>query len=57
MQLSDFESTRKSADTGDYLDLCNLCFAPIASTCRVIERYDLIQADDLGDANDVPEET
>ena len=25
-ELSDFESTRKSLETGEYLDLCNKCF-------------------------------
>lgn len=29
-ELNDFESTRKSKTTGEYLDLCEDCFTPIA---------------------------
>ena len=28
--LSDFEATRKSKTTGEYLDLCNSCFSEVA---------------------------
>ena len=27
--LNDFESTRKSATTGEYMDLCNKCFKDV----------------------------
>ena len=27
--LNDFEATRKSAITGEYIDLCNHCFQPV----------------------------
>jgi hypothetical protein len=39
--LSDFESTRKSANTGEYLDLCNTCFSEIQYDVDTIVRDDL----------------
>ena len=39
--LSDFESTRKSANTGEYLDLCEDCLSEIKYELEVIEREDL----------------
>jgi hypothetical protein len=39
--LSDFESTRKSASTGEYLDLCNTCFSEIQYDVDTIVRDDL----------------
>lgn len=39
--LSDFELTRKSKESGRYVDLCNKCFAPIKGIFRVEEREDL----------------
>ena len=39
-ELSDFESTRKSSNTGEYLDLCNGCFFETGIQ-EVIEREDL----------------
>jgi hypothetical protein len=44
--LSDFEVTRKSADTNEYMDLCNVCFAPISNECYVLERFDLLENED-----------
>lgn len=41
--LSDFESTRKSRTTNDYIDLCNNCFEDIKDAVDVIEREDLRQ--------------
>jgi hypothetical protein len=37
--LSDFEATRKSAVTGQYIDLCNTCFKPIENSVEVIENH------------------
>lgn len=45
--LSDFESTRKSAVTGEYFDLCNHCFSTIREELQYKERYDLINVSDL----------
>ena len=36
--LTDFEATRKSATTGDYIDLCNKCFNTIREEVAVIEK-------------------
>jgi hypothetical protein len=41
--LSDFESTRKNAFTGEYTDLCNQCFSSISRDMHTIERSDLGQ--------------
>lgn len=40
-ELSDYESTRKSARTGEYLDLCDSCLDPIREEFNLIERVDL----------------
>lgn len=39
--LTDYEATRKGAITGEYLDLCDDCFEPIAHEVAVIARHDL----------------
>ena len=39
--MSSFELTRKYAESGEYIDLCNHCFKTIANEVPVIERYDL----------------
>ena len=44
--LSDFESTRKSVMTGDYLDMCNKCYATIKEDLHSEERYDLFDGDE-----------
>lgn len=39
-ELSDYESTRKSNVTGEYLDLCNNCFSTIEDIFTdIIEEY------------------
>ena len=45
--LTDYESTRKSALTKEYLDLCNHCFRAINDNMYVKEREDLITSDDV----------
>lgn len=47
--LSDYESTRKNAVTGQYLDLCKVCFEDIKPFVKVIDRKDLITEADLDD--------
>lgn len=37
--LSDFESSRRSAVTGHYLDLCNGCFAHISPDVETSENF------------------
>ena len=44
--LSDFESTRKSVNTGDYLDMCNKCYSTIKDDLHAEERYDLFDGDE-----------
>ena len=44
--LSDFESTRKSATTGEFLDMCNKCYSTIKDDLLSEERYDLYDGDD-----------
>ena len=39
--LSDVEATRKSADTGEFLDLCNDCFFYTEDDIATIDRDDL----------------
>lgn len=50
--LTDFEATRKSATTGEFLDLCNRCFASVSDQIKAIERADLAHEEDLVDEND-----
>ena len=40
-RLSDFEATRKSSYSGEYLDMCNVCFNTIKDVVDVEERSDL----------------
>jgi len=47
--LNDFEATRKSKTTGDYLDLCNKCYGSIQEDLATDIRSDL-------DENDVPDD-
>jgi hypothetical protein len=39
--LSDFESTRKSTETGEFIDLCNFCYSTIQNDAPSAEREDL----------------
>jgi len=47
--LTDFESTRKHTDTGEYLDLCNKCYNEIQADVETVteERLDLTHEDDI----------
>ena len=40
--LTDYEATRKSALTLEYIDLCEACFSYIADDVPVIDRPDLL---------------
>jgi hypothetical protein len=44
--LSDFESTRKSAATNEFIGLCNHCFLTIADDVATLERTDLAHEED-----------
>jgi hypothetical protein len=39
--LTDFEATRKSANTEQYIDLCNHCFYTVSDDILTIDRDDL----------------
>lgn len=54
--LSDFESTRKSVATGDYLDMCNKCYSTIKDDLLSEERYDLYDGDEDQHADTEEEE-
>lgn len=54
--LSDFESTRKSALTGEYLDMCNHCFSEIAYDVDTIVREDLREDETLDEDDDYEDE-
>lgn len=54
--LNDFESTRKSALTGEYLDMCNHCFSEIAYDVDTIVREDLREDETLDEDDDYDEE-
>jgi hypothetical protein len=47
--LNDFESTRKSATTGEYVDLCNQCFHNVEQDIESLEREDLRNEEDVED--------
>tara|TARA_R110000824_G_C15025110_1_gene658767 strand:+ start:551 stop:766 length:216 start_codon:yes stop_codon:yes gene_type:complete len=44
--LTDYEATRKSAESLDFIDLCNNCYRYIAKDVVVIERLDLKELSD-----------
>jgi hypothetical protein len=49
-RLSDFEATRKSSYSGEYLDMCNVCFNTIKDVVDVEERSDLRhESDEVGE--------
>ena len=45
-ELNDFEATRKSSVTGEFLDLCNNCYKAVKYDVQAIERYDLMDLED-----------
>lgn len=45
-RLSEFESTRKSVNTGEYIDMCNTCYNTISNQVLSYERYDLYDDED-----------
>lgn len=44
--LNDMESTRRVASTGLFLDMCNKCYADIATEVPTISRADLNPTED-----------
>jgi hypothetical protein len=43
--LSDYEATRKSVTTGNFLDMCNKCYGSVSSEILSLERTDLRHED------------
>ena len=52
-KLNDFESTRKSATTGEYVDLCNHCFHNVEQDIESIVREDLRDEESVEDENEL----
>ena len=50
--LNAFESTRKSKESGEYIDLCNYCYAFVKDDLQVIENYDFMDWQDSMDIED-----
>jgi len=50
--LSEFESTRKSASTGEFIDLCNECFRYVKEDMITTENPSLESIQDLMDLTD-----
>ena len=44
--LSDFESTRKDHDTGQFVDLCNECISVVNADLSTDDRFDLKHNED-----------
>jgi len=40
--LNDFEATRKSATSGEFVDLCNHCFHNVEQDLETVVREDLL---------------
>lgn len=53
--LTDFESTRKFASTGEFLDLCNRCYSDIQDDVDTLIRPDL-QEDEVADEDNYDDE-
>jgi hypothetical protein len=57
--LNDYESTRKSVSTGEYLDMCNKCYSTVSDDLLSEVRYDLYDGneDDEYEEGDYDEES
>ena len=45
--LSDFEATRKSVNTNEYIDMCNHCYHTISDDVAALEMTDLEHEEDM----------
>lgn len=52
VELTDFESTRKSITSNEYVDLCNACYKYIKDDVQTIENTDNINIQDVVDLED-----
>ena len=51
--LNDFEATRKSSTTGEYVDLCNHCFHNVEQDIESVVREDLRDEESYEDNNEL----
>jgi len=51
--LSDYEATRKSVSTGNFLDMCNKCYGSVSGDILALERTDLRHEDEEEEFHDV----
>jgi hypothetical protein len=51
--LNNYEATRKSATTGEYLDLCNNCFHNIDQDVEAIIRPELLDESSVEDEQEL----
>ena len=49
-ELTDFEATRRYADSEEFIDLCNDCFA--GTGIQAVERPDLMSISDILDLDE-----
>lgn len=52
VELTDFESTRKSITSGEYIDLCNTCYKYIKDDVQALENTENINIQDVIDFED-----
>lgn len=50
--LTAFESTRRNANTFEFMDLCKTCYNEVKHIVPVIERKDLATSEDFDDDTD-----
>ena len=50
--LTEFESTRRNANTFQFIDLCKVCFEDVKPFVPTIDRKDLISEADLDEIED-----
>ena len=50
--LNEFESTRKSRESGEYIDLCNDCYTYVKDELQVVENFDFMDLQDSIDIED-----
>lgn len=53
VELTDFEATRKSAESNDFIDLCNTCYSYVRSDVKAVERPDLMHEIDESISPDI----
>lgn len=51
-QLTDYEATRKSVVTGEFLDMCNGCYKEIKEDVEVIDNAEFISLQDYIDISE-----